>query len=390
MNERDKERLLKHKGKLLGIVILVIIIIFLIAVATVYCYNSDFRNFMDNNILSKELQAKDIKTLQISNLDAAGVIAYNDSIGILKNNQLEIYDSDLNEQARLDIKITNLTYHSTEKYAVLAEQGGQKVYLIKEKQIVWEESLEGTISSVHVNKNGYVAVTTIGTSHKTVIAMYDPTGKKIFNTYLSKTVVSDVVISRDNKYLAFAEIDATGAVIESKIKEVSLAKITENPEAAIEKVFECDLNALVTNIAYTNKNEIICMYADKITLITDAGENVMFDLTDINATFQSIDILNTSVVFEEQSTGIFSAKTVLNISDGKSGTNKTYEFDDVITQIETSGNVIAAISNNKIQLIDTRGWLVKRYTSTQEILKVVLSESISGIVYKDRIELIKF
>ena len=41
-----------------------------------------------------------------------------------------------------------------------------------------------------------------------------------------------------------------------------------------------------------------------------------------------------------------------------------------------------------MEFINTNGWLVKRYIGSQEITKVVLSNSIAGIVYRDRIEII--
>lgn len=55
--------------------------------------------------------------------------------------------------------------------------------------------MEGNISQVHVNKNGYVAVVIVDTSYKTVIKTYNPQGKELFNTYLSSTRAVDVSIS---------------------------------------------------------------------------------------------------------------------------------------------------------------------------------------------------
>lgn len=389
MNERDKDYFISNKNKIIRLIILILFFVFAGICVNFYHTNSEFRTFVDNNILSKELEQKDVKLLQVTNLDKSQVISYNNAIAILRNNQLEIYDSDLKKQEQLEIKITNLIYDNCEKYAVLAEENGQKVYLVKDKQIVWEEDIEGSISNVYVNKNGYVAITTIGTSHKTIISMMDPTGKKMFNSYLSKTLAADVSISEDNKYLAFAEIDASGAVLKSTIKVVSVEKIQASEEDVMDKVIECELNSLVTNIEYTSKGELMCMYSNKITIIEGEKERLVFDLEETKVTFQSVDISNSAIIFEEEVSGIFSINTTLKISDGKSADFKTYEFEDSISQIETAGDVVAVVSKNTVEIINTKGWLVKKYIASQDILDIVLSEGVAGIVYKDRIELIK-
>ena len=41
-----------------------------------------------------------------------------------------------------------------------------------------------------------------------------------------------------------------------------------------------------------------------------------------------------------------------------------------------------------MEFINTQGMLIKRYKSNQEVTNITVSESIAGIVYRDKIELI--
>ena len=41
-----------------------------------------------------------------------------------------------------------------------------------------------------------------------------------------------------------------------------------------------------------------------------------------------------------------------------------------------------------IEFINTSGWLLKSYSSTQEVQNVVIGNGIAGIVYQDRVEII--
>ena len=41
-----------------------------------------------------------------------------------------------------------------------------------------------------------------------------------------------------------------------------------------------------------------------------------------------------------------------------------------------------------VEFINKDGWLVKRYLANQEITNIVVSNSIAGIIYRDKIEIV--
>ena len=66
----------------------------------------------------------------------------------------------------------------------------------------------------------------------------------------------------------------------------------------------------------------------------------------------------------------------------------TYKVESVAKEIYTSKNKIGLNLGTEIEFINTSGWLVKRYISKQEITKVTMTDSIAGIVFRDRIEIV--
>ena len=54
----------------------------------------------------------------------------------------------------------------------------------------------------------------------------------------------------------------------------------------------------------------------------------------------------------------------------------------------TYGDIIAMNLGTEVEFVNTSGWLVKRYIANQEITNIVVSDSIAGIIYKDKIEII--
>lgn len=316
------------------------------------------------------------------------IYAFNRYIGILNQTKFTIYGSTGSEEATLDVQISSPIFSSSNRFLAIAENGGQKFYLITDKSVSWQAEIDGNISQIYVNKNGYVAVLITGTINKTVIKMYNPDGKEMFTTFLANTRAVDVSISNDNKYLAIAEVDTSGTMVQSDVRIISIEKAEDDPTNSLEKTYTSEAGKLITNVRYQNRNKLVCMYTDSITEIENDQENVLVDSSDKQITFQSVELENNMCYIEEKSSGLFTADSVVNIVDTDTKETKQYTVNYVAKEIYTSGNVIALNLGTEIEFINTGGWLVKRYIANQEITSIVVSDSIAGIIYRDKIEII--
>ena len=54
--------------------------------------------------------------------------------------------------------------------------------------MLWSKDVDGQISRINVNQNGFVSVIVSGTSYKSVISTFSENGQEIFKTFLSTTV----------------------------------------------------------------------------------------------------------------------------------------------------------------------------------------------------------
>ena len=378
-----------NKKKLIVSIIIGIILISFIALAIVYVNNKEVRNWIDKNIFQKEKTQNNLPSIEIEDPDNSSLYAFNKYIGILNKNNFKIYDNTGKEEKSITIEITNPIFNSNNRYLAIGEKKGQKLYLIEDKDIIWETEVEGNISQIIVNKNGYVAVTIVDTINKTVIALYDNQGDLLFNTVLASTRVVSTSISDDNKYLALAQVDTSGTMIQSSIKIISIEDGKNDSENSIKKVYDGENNDLITNIKYQEKNKLLCMYTDKITAIkTDETVETMQEYGDKKVSFASIDLSNSSITVEEKSSGIFTADSIVNIINSDNKSTSLYTADSVTKEIYTSNNIIALNLGSQVEFINTSGWLVKRYIAEQEITNIVLSDSVAGIVYRDKIEII--
>lgn len=383
--EPEKKRINKRK-LVISIVIILVLILFLVVVI-LYNANSDIRYWIDKNILNKEVLQNNTTTIDLED-ENSKVYAFNSHIGVLSKNKFDIYNSSGNSEAQLNMEITNPIFNSSNRFLAVGENEGQKLYVVEDKEIAWETKIEGNISQIHINKNGYVAVVITGTSHKSVISVYDTEGKNLFNKYLASTRVVDVSISNDNKYLALAEIDTSGTVIQSYVQIISIEKAQTDPNNSQIKTYTGKANSLITNIKYQDKDKLVCMYDDSIHVISDDKDEILSDNTNKKISFSSIDLSNNIVNIEEQSSGLFTADSIVNIINTDSKSVNTYTAEDVAKEIYTYEDIIALNLGAKVEFINTSGWLVKRYIANQEITNMVVSNSIAGIVYRDKVEII--
>ncbi len=378
-----------NKKKIIIATIVAIIIIFLIVLAILYANNKDARNWIDKNIFRKEKTQNNLPAIEIDESNNSNIYAFNKYIGVLNKNDFKIYDSTAKKENELTIEITKPIFNSNSRYLAIAEEKGQKFYLIEDKNILWEGNVEGNISQVTVNKNGYVAVTIVDTSYKTVVQVFDNQGTPLFKAVLSSTRAVATSISEDNKYLAIAQVDTSGTIVQSNIKVISIEEAKTNAENAIKKIYNGENNELITNIQYQEKNKLLCMYTDKITVIkSDESVETLQEYGNKKVAFASIELANSSITVEEKSSGIFTADSIVNIINSENKSLALYTAESVTKEIYTSNNIIALNLGSEVEFINTSGWLVKRYVAEQEITSIVLSNSIAGIVYRDKIEII--
>ena len=367
-----------NKKRIVISIIIAIIIISSITIMIIYRKNENFREWFDTQILRKEVNQDRLATISIKEEDNPQIYAYNQYIGILSKNEFKIYGSTAKEEKSLQVEISNPIFASSNRYLAIAENKGKKVYCITDKEIAWEKTVEGNISQIHVSKNGYVALTLVDTSYKTVIAVYDEKGEPLFNKFLSTMRVSDIAISSDNKYLAITEIDASGINVKSQIEVFSVEKAKTDAQNSKVATYEFENNELITNIKYQDKEKLICMSKDKIVeFALDGSKEELFNNESKKTTFQTIELANNVAEIEEKTSDLFSADSVVTIISTENKNTSTYTAKAVTKEIYTSDNIIALNLGTEIEFINTGGWLAKQHKKLQTLHYQVIWQELS-------------
>lgn len=380
----DEERKINKKKLAVSIAILACIVVVAL-ITIIYISSSKFRNFMDKYILMKNVSESNVPYISIENDENIKAYAFHDYVAILKNNELKLYNSSGKNVQTLKVNISSPIFDNKGKYMVIAEKNQQKAYLIKDKKIIWEKDLEGNISNIVVNENGYVAITISGTSYKSVIITFDKSGNEIFKTFLSSTLVTDVTLSSDNKYVSFCELDISGALVESRVKTISIDEAKQKPENAIIYTYQIPSNMLVTNLEYHQKNQLICMTESKILLLKNGSVDTIDEINKSNISFAGIRLSKCYFKMIENMNGINNQTSNLEIHNTNGKGSYVYTINGIAKSVHSNEGVIAVNAGTELYFVNEHGWLIKKFTANQEIKDIVIADNIAGIIVRNKV-----
>ena len=377
-----------NKKKIIICAIIGSLLLILAILSIIYAFNSSFRGFVDIYIFRKEIESDHLPSIEVASDEDQFFYSYDKYIAVLSKNILYTYHSSGQSVAENDIRISSPIFSSNNKFLAIAENGGNNLYLLSGTTILWQGTVEGNISKINVNKNGYVSVILSGTSRKSVVVSFDAKGNELFKTYLSSNLAIDSDISNDNKYLSIAEIDYSGSIIKSMVKNISIEKAKTDPTNSVIYNYTLEDNTLLTSIKYQDRDNLVCMCNDGVYLlnVADLSDKKLIDLDD----YEFVDIhLKNHLVYTSNKTFGFSNTSIVQILNTQNNSTSTYELKGSIKSIYSNGEKIAINTGSEIHFIGLNGWLIKKYNSYNEINNILLGDTFAGIISKDKIQIIE-
>ena len=152
--------------------------------------------------------------------------------------------------------------------------------------------------------------------------------------------------------------------------------------------YEADSDNLITNIEY-QKDSLVCMYDKYIDIIKNKNVTRVFDYTSEDVLFAGINLNSKITKVIRKSKGFLGKEFQMKIIDTNNINNEIiYEVEQNPKGVYVADNIICINLGTEVLFVNSNGWLIKRYKSSQEIQDVVFSRDIAGIISRNRIELI--
>lgn len=381
--DKFKER--RKNRKVIKFTIITLIAIIILVFIALYMANKSFNSFIDTYILKKRISENDANSLTIDTDNLSLIYAYDKSLVVYSDGSINFYNTDAKQTGNIEMTLSKPIADSEDKYLALADYGLQKVCLIKSNSLVWQKDIEGKISKVSVNKQGYVAVSVTGTTYESIVMLFNENGDLLFSKYLS-TYVIDVDISDDSKYIAIAEVDNSTILPVTKIEMVSVGLASTSSENATINTYEAESNKLLTGMNFQSKNVLVCSFEDYVLKMTDSSSDRLYEFSDLTA-YLEVDSRKGFVRIDKEESSVFKSDYRLKITN-ENNSEKVYIIEGSIKSLVCKDNKIALNLGKEVQFIDNNGWLVKKFIGNQEVKSVLVSNKIGIIVFKDKISIV--
>lgn len=352
--------------------------------AVIFYYNSEtIISYFEN----KEWENADaIGSTAIGNyIDFEGTMS---NLIVIGSNYIKGYSKEAKEEFDMFVSFKEAVSSSAGDYCIIAEKSGTTAYMLSGNQKMWENSITGNIYDVYVNKNGYAVIIYKQSGYKSLAKVITPAGEELFTSYLASTYAIDVAITSDNKKLAIAEINTEGIHVESYIKIVDINNVNNTNV----KKYDLLENELVSNIEYTDTNDLIVMTDKRVIAITNNEIKEILTYSYDKTINVNIENKKNVITVEKEEEGLFDIKYRLGIySYNDELEKKEYELYDLPEQIVVQNNFVAVVMHNELLIINTNGKLVKRCNISRNIKTVVLynNANMAALIFRDKIEFLK-
>lgn len=347
--EKFKEK--RKNKKMAKLTIITLIAICILVLVALYMANKNFRSFIDTYILRKEISEENASSITIDTENLSLIYAYDNNLAVYADGNINFYNSSAKQVANIEITLSKPIADSEKKYLALGDYDSQKICLVKDNSLVWQKDIEGKVSKISVNQEGYMAVSVTGTTYESIVMLYNPKGELLFSNYLS-TYVIGIDISSDHKYLAIAEIDNSKIAPTTKIELVSTDSAISNAEDATVNLYQAGTNEYLSGIKFQNKGNLLCNFDKYVLKLNDTEAKKIYEISDLTA-YVDTNMSSDFARVDKEESSVFKSDYRLKISDS-AGKEKVYIIEGNLIDIKTKDNKVALNLGNEVLFINNK------------------------------------
>ncbi len=303
---------------------------------------------------------------------------YSDGILCATSNRMQYINSDGEIEWEMATAVINPLISVNGKYILLAEQGGTKICLYENTNLLYDAKSGDKILSAEVSANGDSVFVTSKDLFKGAIYALNKSGDVIYSWASGNCNITAATISSDSRNIAAALLN-TDDTVSSQINIFDITKT--DPVASVE--FD---NTLIFNLYYRGKN--IYAFGDNTAIALSSVGEKKFELK-----FEEAELLHSSISENSDFLLMRDKNNVPSISYYKPNGNEKYStaVSDIADYIVLKNNRMLYNSGRDILLSHTDGRKPYKYTAGMDIHGLMMIDKNEFfIIYSNSVELVKF
>lgn len=290
----------------------------------------------------------DAKKIDISLEDGTNFkhITTDKYIYFVTTDKILITDDSGNEKKTLPISVENPCIVSSGEYIAVGDLGGNRIYTIKNTQILKETETKKPIKNISINDSGYFVAVTEGDMHKRDVILYNEKGEEIFVWTSGTKLVFDAVVANNNKNVIISSLDTQGTSANTVLNFYNISK--EEPIQAI----NYDNEIIVDLSVYGNY--VYCIGESKTDIYTVTGDKKS-EIAYTDKSILSYVITNSGIIMSFEEDTISDKRYSIEIYNENGTCVATYGYDYISKSIDATNNYIVICREGLINVIDYNG-----------------------------------
>ena len=263
------------------------------------------------------------------------------------------------------------------KELLIADIGGQDVYVLNEDGIIWKDKLDVSIINADISREGFVTIVTSSKRYNGEVRVYDTHGIELFRSIIASNFAVSAKISPSSGQMAVDSINTTGIKASTSIRFYDMNSVDLG-----EKNLEAS-DSIFSSIFYSDTDELFAV-GDKSIIGFDKDRNIEWEKK-----FEGI-----------SSACLTSGKRLAAVVDVDSGTKLAVysptgkelaacPVDGSIRNVNAGGGVIAVSTLRDIFFFNEKCRNIGKYTSKSDITDVYFfSRQQAAVVTKNQVSII--
>jgi len=262
---------------------------------------------------------------------------------------------------------------------------GNDIIVLNGEDIKWSQKINGSIINAEISESGHVVVVHEARGHRNIVKVFDPRGIEMFDRLIEKNYVLAAKISPSAEQFVINSIDASGINLNPSLEFFDMmgnpfaARLPE-PGAVFPSVWYLDNDSLVA------ASHSLLVYYDK-----DREEKWRKEFDELYSIKTCLGkYIAAAVRLKDSKSGLGDNLTEIGIYNTKGQKMAACNIEGKVESLQTYSDIIAANTVREVYFLNTRGNVVRKYTSKQDIKEVYFFNKLeAAIVTKSSVTAIK-
>lgn len=302
------------------------------------------------------------RTLSISDSGRAESFPYdgslNDTFTVLDGdllvcspNAISLYSSSGTRYVNQAVQMQNPVVDSNGSLAVVYDAGGSSLYVLGQRELIWQGEDFDSILSARLNRDGYLTVVTQSSGYRGVVTVCDSTYTPLMSVNVSSAFVLDAALSDDGHTLAILTMGQQDGVVQSTL---SLYGLNTGDSGQFTPDVTTSLGAVVALDTKHTQDQVWMVTDQGLTIADHEGQTVTADWSSLYLKRYTLD----GDGFAAALLGRYRAgsQAQLWVTD-EQGQTRTLEIDQQVLSLSAAGRYIAVLTGDRLDI----------YTDTLEL-----------------------